>query len=125
MISDPANPDAWFILAKDRLEKADALYEQFGASWSGVELLQEAAERYLKGFLVARGWNLVKTHDLNRLLASACEFDNSFSCFAPPPCPAIARRATAEPWLPNPVNCLRLSPLRSGSVNSVNPVKNF
>jgi HEPN domain-containing protein len=84
MISDPANPDAWFILAKDRLEKADALYEQFGASWSGVELLQEAAERYLKGFLVARGWNLVKTHDLNCLLASACEFDNSFSCFAPP-----------------------------------------
>jgi hypothetical protein len=51
MISDPANPDAWFILAKDRLEKADALYEQFGASWSGVELLQEAAERYLKRFL--------------------------------------------------------------------------
>jgi hypothetical protein len=34
MTSDPANPNAWFVLAKDRLEKADALFVQFGASWS-------------------------------------------------------------------------------------------
>jgi HEPN domain-containing protein len=84
MTSDPANPDTWFVLAKDRLEKADALFVQFGASWSGVELLQEAAERYLKGFLVAHGWQIVKTHDLNRLLASACEFNETFVSFAVP-----------------------------------------
>jgi len=84
MTSDPGNPDAWFVLATDRLEKADALFVQFGASWSGVELLQEAAERYLKGFLVSHGWQIIKTHDLNRLLASACEFDDSFACFAAP-----------------------------------------
>ena len=84
MTTDPSNPDAWYILAKDRLEKADALFVQFGASWSGVELLQGAAERYLKGFLVGRGWKIVKTHDLNRLLASACEFDDTFSGFATP-----------------------------------------
>lgn len=78
MTTDPSNPGAWFLLAKDRLEKADALFVQFGASWSGVELLQEAAERYLKGFLVARGWKTVKTHDLNRLLALACEMDDTF-----------------------------------------------
>ena len=72
-MTDPANPDHWFLLAKDRLEKADAVYAQFGASWTGVELLQEAAERYLKGYLVSRGWTLVKTHDLSRLLAAACE----------------------------------------------------
>ena len=73
MTSDPSNPDAWFVLAKDRLEKADALFFHFGASWTGVELLHEAAERYLKGFLVAREWKIVKTHDLTRLLATACE----------------------------------------------------
>ena len=84
MNSDPANPDAWFVLAKDRLEKSDALFVQFGASWSGVELLQEAAERYLKGFLVAHGWQIVKTHDLSRLLACACEFDESFASFVEP-----------------------------------------
>jgi HEPN domain-containing protein len=84
MTSDPANPETWFVLAKDRLEKADALFAQFGASWSGVELLQEAAERFLKGFLVARGCKIVKTHDLSRLLAPACEFDESFASFAEP-----------------------------------------
>ncbi len=81
MRTDPANPSDWFLLAKDRLEKTDALFAQFGASWSGVELLHEAVERYLKGFLVARGWRSVKTHDLNRLLAEACAFDEAFSEF--------------------------------------------
>lgn len=84
MTSDPSNPDTWYILAKDRLEKADALFTQFGASWTGVELLQEATERYLKGYLVARGWRIVKTHDLNRLLASVCDFDDYFARFAEP-----------------------------------------
>lgn len=84
MMTDPANPDHWFLLAKDRLEKADAVYAQFGASWTGVELLQEGAERYLKGYLVSRGWTLVKTHDLSRLLAAACDFNESFSSFVTP-----------------------------------------
>ena len=45
MITDPNNPLDWLLLAQDRLEKADALFFQFGASWSGVELLHEAIER--------------------------------------------------------------------------------
>ncbi len=81
MTTDPASPGDWFLLASDRLEKADALFSQFGASWSGVELLHEAAERYLKGYLVSCGWKLVKTHDLNSLLASACGFNHSFADF--------------------------------------------
>lgn len=75
MRTDPATPSDWYLLGADRLEKADALYERFASSWSGVELLHEAAERYLKGFLVSKGWHLVKTHDLSRLLAEACKFD--------------------------------------------------
>ena len=49
MITDPNNSSHWLLLARDRLEKADALFTRFGSSWSGVELLHEAAERYLKG----------------------------------------------------------------------------
>jgi HEPN domain-containing protein len=81
--TDPASPQDWFLMAGDRLEKADALFERFGPSWSGVELLHEAAERYLKGYLVSKGWVLVKTHDLNRLLAEACQFDERIGEFAP------------------------------------------
>lgn len=82
MTTDPNNPADWLLLARDRLEKADALFERFGASWSGIELLHEAAARYLKAFLIHHGWSLVKTHDLSRLLAEACGFECRFDCFA-------------------------------------------
>lgn len=93
MKTDPGSPSDWFMMAADRLEKADALFERFGSSWSGVELLHEGAERYLKGFLVSRGWNVVKTHDLNRLLAEACERDPRFEEFA-----AACRNLTEQFW---------------------------
>ena len=82
MITDPNNPLDWLLLAQDRLEKADALFFQFGAAWSGVELLHEAIERYLKGYLVHKGWVLVKTHDLGLLVAQATRFDPQFAGFA-------------------------------------------
>ena len=44
MRTDPANPADWFLLARDRLEKSDALFLRFGPSWPGVELLQETSE---------------------------------------------------------------------------------
>ena len=82
MITDPNNPADWFLLARDRLEKADALFERFGASWTGIELLHEAAERFLKGYLIHHGWQLIKTHDLGRLLAEACRFKSEMEQFA-------------------------------------------
>jgi HEPN domain-containing protein len=82
MITDANNPGHWLLLARDRLEKADALFVQFGPSWTGVELLHEAAERFLKAYLIHHGWELVKTHDLSRLLAQACHFDPQLAQFA-------------------------------------------
>jgi HEPN domain-containing protein len=82
MITDPNNASHWLLLARDRLEKADALFTRFGPSWSGVELLHEAAERYLKGYLVHAGWQLVKTHDLGLLIAHANHFEPQFANFA-------------------------------------------
>lgn len=82
MITNADNPEHWLLLARDRLEKADALFVQFGPSWSGVELLHEAAERFLKAYLIHHGWELVKTHDLSRLLAQACSFDPQLAQFS-------------------------------------------
>ena len=62
------NPSDWFFLARERLESADALVAAKGVCYSVVELLQESVERYLKGFLVSRGWQLERIHDLSRLL---------------------------------------------------------
>jgi HEPN domain-containing protein len=93
MKTDETNPADWFMLAQERLEKADALYKQFGASYTGVELLQEALERYLKGHLIGKGWSLQKIHNLSTLLDAAVERDSRFKSFAD-----LCEGLTAQYW---------------------------
>jgi HEPN domain-containing protein len=76
--NDPAD---WFFLGADRLEAADVLWNAEGLTAAGIELLQESVERYRKGYLIAKGWALVKTHDLVPLIGEAAQFDNRFSAF--------------------------------------------
>lgn len=52
MKTDETNPDHWFELAAGRLRSADRLFAAEGASLAAVEQLYEAAERYLRGFLI-------------------------------------------------------------------------
>jgi HEPN domain-containing protein len=56
-------------------------------------LLQESAERLLKAYLISHGWKLVKTHDLNRLVAEACDYDTRFRDFA-----RMAEELTQQFW---------------------------
>ncbi len=93
MRTDEKNPHDWFLLAQERLEKADLLFNLCGPSYSGVELLQEAVERYLKGYLVAKGWPLERIHDLNRLVEAAMAFDPQFGDFA-----ELAHSLTEQFW---------------------------
>lgn len=93
MKTDETNPADWFMLAQERLEKADALYKQFGASYTGVELLQEALERYLKGHLIGKAWPLQKIHNLSTLLDAAVERDSRFKSFAD-----LCEGLTAQYW---------------------------
>jgi HEPN domain-containing protein len=79
--SSDKNPDDWFYSAADRLRIADLAWAKEGLTQSGIELLQESMERYLKGFLVAKGWTLKKTHDLDVLLIEAIRFDKRFDRF--------------------------------------------
>ena len=81
MKTDEANPQDWFLLAAERLSAADVLYAQSGSTYSGIEILQEAVERYLKGFLIAKGWRLRKVHDLTLLNDEAKKFDPQFDKF--------------------------------------------
>jgi len=81
MKTDEANPQDWFMLASERLSAADVLFDQSGATYSGIEILQEAVERYLKGFLISKGWRLRKVHDLTLLNDEAQKFEPRFSTF--------------------------------------------
>jgi HEPN domain-containing protein len=56
--SSDKNPEDWFYSAGDRLKVADLAWANEGLTQSGIELLQECVERYLKGYLVAKGWTL-------------------------------------------------------------------
>lgn len=38
-------------------------------------LFQSAAEKFIKGFLISRGWSLEKTHDLVQLLGWCTDYD--------------------------------------------------
>jgi len=77
---DPAD---WFAFAKERLRSVEILSKDAGVTAAGIELLQEGIERYLKGYLIAKGWALVKTHDLERLVKEAGNFHQDFSKFLP------------------------------------------
>ena len=81
MKTDETNPQHWFLLAAERFNAAEVVYSQVGSSYSGVELLHEAVERYLKGYLLAKGWTLRKLHDLAFLNDEATKFDARFRAF--------------------------------------------
>lgn len=82
-LSSEDDPADWFYLASDRLRTADLVWNAEGLTASGIELLQEAVERYLKGYLVAKGWKLIKTHDLSVLVSEAISHDAHFKAFIP------------------------------------------
>jgi len=52
--SDERDPADWFYLGADRLKAADLLWQHEGLTAAGIELLQEAVERYLTGRTSAR-----------------------------------------------------------------------
>lgn len=89
--SDENDPADWFYSAGDRLRVADSAWRHDGLTHSGVELLQEAAERYLKGYLVAQGWRLNRTHDLQKLLQEAQRYEPDFGNFD-----AVAKELTED-----------------------------
>ena len=80
--SSETNPADWFYVATDRLRAADGTWERDGLTMSGIELLQEAVERFLKGYLIAKGWSLDRTHDLRKLVSDATDYNSAFAKFA-------------------------------------------
>jgi HEPN domain-containing protein len=81
MKTHEGNPEDWMFLARERLRAADLLESAGGSHLSGIELLQESVERFLKGWLVARGWQLQKVHDLSHLLEECIRREPRFEAF--------------------------------------------
>ena len=73
-------PTDWLRIAEKDLRRAEHLLEIHDAEAAGF-YLQQAVEKFLKAFLLAKGWKLERLHDLEALLNDALTYDPSFEEF--------------------------------------------
>lgn len=75
-------PMDWLRIAEKDLRRAQHLLEIEDAEAAGF-FLQQALEKYLKAFLLGKGWELKRIHDLEALLNAALEYDATLEVFRP------------------------------------------
>ncbi len=73
-------PRDWFAKDAKDLRRVEALLAIDDDEGAGFHL-QQAAEKYRKGYLLGRGWQLKRTHDLDVLLDEASAHDPHFETF--------------------------------------------
>lgn len=71
----------WFERGRHDIETAQLLYDERGYTDSIAYHVQQAIEKYLKGYLVLQGKKPPKIHELDTLLNHIAVFDNSFLDF--------------------------------------------
>lgn len=82
-------PEDWFQIAEKDLKRAEIMLGVKDLVAAGV-FLQQSIEKYLKGYLLSKDWELEKTHNLIKLLNYAVKYDISFDDFR-----ELCQRATA------------------------------
>jgi HEPN domain-containing protein len=78
---DPLYAAEWLELGKRDRIRVPKMFE-IGEADLAAFCLQQSVEKYLKAYLISRGWRLKKVHDLNLLLSEAIKYDNAFSEYA-------------------------------------------
>jgi len=63
-------PADWLRIAEKDLERVRSLLDGGDGELAGF-CLQQAVEKFLKAFLLSKGWKLRRVHDLNTLLDDA------------------------------------------------------
>lgn len=74
--TDSGNRADWLLFADDDLRAVKLLSEHKTSCRVCRSKLAESLEKLLKGDLVGRGWNLDRTHDLQRLCDKLAEYDS-------------------------------------------------
>ena len=73
-------PRDWFRIGNRELKRAHNLLRLGDLEGAGFNT-QQALEKYVKGYLLARGWELRRIHDLETLLNEVIVYDSSFEQF--------------------------------------------
>jgi HEPN domain-containing protein len=74
-------PQDWFDKAQQDIRTVDILLREQGDAEVAGFHLQQAIEKYLKGFLLANGWSLRRIHNLEVLLNEAVSFATELERF--------------------------------------------
>lgn len=82
--------DEWFEKGKRDLETARLLLAENHYADIIAMHIQQAVEKYLKGYLLYHGWKLEKTHDIEKLIVDSMQFTDAFEPYLD-----FARKITA------------------------------
>lgn len=75
-------PEDWRKVARQDWRRIQVMLVEEDAEGAGF-FLQQAIEKYLKAYLLQKGWKLKKIHTLQSLLDKAIEFDGALVRFRP------------------------------------------
>ena len=74
-------PTDWFTQGDMDIQAAAILLAQDGPLPVVAFHVQQAVEKYLKGFLIFKGWSLRRIHDVETLIQEATARDADFASF--------------------------------------------
>ena len=73
-------PLDWLHIAERDFSRVERLLDIDDAQAAGF-FLQQAIEKFLKAYLLSKGWRLRRIHDLDVLLNESVKYDESFDAF--------------------------------------------
>lgn len=73
-------PKDWFAKGDNDLDAAEILLRAKNLQ-SAAFHIQQAIEKYLKGYLLSKGWKLRRIHELDELLDETIPYDPAFEKF--------------------------------------------
>ncbi|TAE90911.1 MAG: HEPN domain-containing protein [Verrucomicrobia bacterium] len=82
MKGNPQNPSDWYKIADLDLRRATKALAENDLSACCL-WLQQAAEKALKGWLIGHNWQLIKTHDLERMIHEAAGYGQDLTWCIP------------------------------------------
>ena len=74
-------PQDWFAKARQDVRTVEILLREEGDAEVAGFHLQQAVEKYLKGYLLSQGWELQRIHNLEVLLNEAIRFEPELERF--------------------------------------------
>lgn len=78
--NDSIYPHDWFRIGDKEIQRAENLLKLSDLGGAAFNI-QQAVEKYLKGYLFSMGWKLRRIHELEILLNEAIQYDSSFEEF--------------------------------------------